>query len=150
MSATRKSPSKLKIAAVVESPLGPREYLRETVDRYHAARERVGDHPPQQLNWLVSVLQRDPQDLRTALESVDSDFRLELAWFGHASAPWSTGPAEEILEALAQLRVTLSNFRQTGRHGSPSQQKDKSLGTSTSFLKRGESDGRDDRIVLLV
>jgi hypothetical protein len=111
MSATRKSPSKLKIAAVVESPSGPRGYLRETIDRYHTARERVGDHPPQQLNWLVSVLQRDPGDLRTALESGDSDFRLELAWFGHASDPWSTGPAEEILEALAQLRVTLSNFR---------------------------------------
>jgi hypothetical protein len=110
MSATRKSRRKLTIAAVVESPLGG-GYLREAVDRYNAARERVGDHPPQQLVWLVSQLQRDPRDLNTALQEIDSDLRFELAWFGHSPDPWTTGSAEEILDALAILRETLRNLR---------------------------------------
>src|ERR1700684_1059875 len=103
MSATRKSRRNLTIAAIVESPTGPGNFLKEEIDRYDAARDRVGDHPPQQLDWLVSQLQRDPRDLRTALQESDSDLRFELAWFGHAPDPWSTGSAEEILKVLAIL-----------------------------------------------
>ncbi len=108
MSATRKSRRKLTIAAAIESPTGPGNFLKEEIDRNDAARDRVGDHPPQRLDWLVSQLQRDPLDLSTALQTSDSDLLLELAWFSHAEP---TGSAEEILKALATLRETLRNLR---------------------------------------
>lgn len=111
MSATRKLRRKLTIAASIESPTGPGNFLRDELDRYDAARERVGDHPPQQLDWLVLQLQRDPLELSEALQALDSDLRFELAWFGHAPDPWTTGSAEEILKALAILRETLRNLR---------------------------------------
>ena len=111
MSGKRKSPKNLKMEVVVESDVTTETVLRGLVDRYHAARERVGDHPPEQLNWLVSQVQRDPEELRKALRPEYSDFRMELAWFGHASNPWETGDEDEILEAFAELRGTFRNLR---------------------------------------
>jgi predicted RNA-binding Zn ribbon-like protein len=110
MNKKQKPSENLKTAIVVE-PRIPRSVARDLPTRFQAANERVGDDPAQRLDWLLSQLGRNDEELRTALLQPESDFRLELARFGNAANPWVTGPAEEILEAFATLRETLKNFR---------------------------------------
>ncbi len=110
MSRTRKPPESLKTVVVVEHAIA-RSVLRRLPARLQTARERVGDDPSERLDWLVSQLEKDDEELRKELLVAESDFRLELACFGYAGNPWQTGPAEEIIEAFATLRRTLKDFR---------------------------------------
>jgi hypothetical protein len=105
--ARKRNPSgTLKSSIVVE----PGVVLRDLPARLQAANERVGDAPREQLDWLLSQLEKDDEKLREALLVTQSDFRLELACFGHARSPWETGPAEEVIKAFTTLRRTLKDF----------------------------------------
>lgn len=107
---TRKMIQNVK-STIAAQPGVERSVLRNLPARLQAANERVGGDPPKRLDWLVSQIGRDDKELRQALLVWESDLRLELACFGHASGPWETGPAKEILKAFATLRETLRNFR---------------------------------------
>jgi len=109
MSKRQKPSENLKTAIVVEPGI-PRSVVRDLPARFQAANERVGRAPRERLDWLLSELEKDDDELRKALLLAESDFRLELACFGHASSPWETGPPKEIIKAFATLRRTLKDF----------------------------------------
>jgi hypothetical protein len=109
MSKPKKTSENLKTAIVAEPGIA-RSVVLDLPARFKAANERVGSAPRERLDWLLSQLEKDDDELRKALLIAESDFRLELACFGHASNPWETEPADEIIRAFAKLRRTLKDF----------------------------------------
>jgi hypothetical protein len=113
MSKTQIPSENLKTAIVAELGI-PRNVARDLPARIQAANKRVGDEPRERLEWLVSRLGHDDEELRSELLLPVSDFRLELMCFGYAKSPWATGTTREILKVFATLRETLEHFGPDG------------------------------------
>lgn len=112
MSGTRKSGPPRQFEVVIE-PGAAGDFLRPFVARMRAARDRVGDQALPRLSWLVSLVQKDPQEMRhlLALEP-DSDLRMELGWFATFDPdPGKVEPADQIVEAMGRVRDCLQMLR---------------------------------------